>query len=55
MIWHCGFDRLWKTAIIHGLRLKGKFKVYKDCNAPKARKSFKTGKVEVKNLVKELI
>jgi hypothetical protein len=31
MIGHSGIDRLKKTAIIHGLKLKGKFKVYEDC------------------------
>jgi hypothetical protein len=31
MIGHCGVDRLKKTANIHGLKLKGEFKVCEDC------------------------
>jgi hypothetical protein len=38
MIGHCGLDRLKKTAQVHGLKLKGDFKVCKDCAVAKARK-----------------
>jgi hypothetical protein len=37
MIEYCGVDRLKKTANIHGLKLKGEFKVCEDCAAAKAR------------------
>jgi hypothetical protein len=37
MIGHCGVDRLKKTANIHRLKLKGKFKVCEDCALAKAR------------------
>jgi hypothetical protein len=37
MIGHCGVDRLKKTANIHGLKLKGEFKVCEDCALAKAR------------------
>ena len=37
MIGHCGFDRLKKTAEIHGLKLKGELKVCEDCAMAKAR------------------
>jgi hypothetical protein len=37
MIGHCGVDRLKKTANIHGLKLKGEFKVCKDCVLAKVR------------------
>jgi hypothetical protein len=37
MIVHCGVDRLKKTANIHGLKLKGEFKVCEDCAVAKAR------------------
>jgi hypothetical protein len=37
MIGHCGVDRLRKTANIHGLKLKGEFKVCEDCELAKAR------------------
>jgi hypothetical protein len=37
MIGHCGVDRLKKTAQVHGLKLKGDFKVCKDCAIAKAR------------------
>jgi hypothetical protein len=37
MIGHCGFDRLKRTATIHGLRLKGELKVCEDCAVAKAR------------------
>jgi hypothetical protein len=36
MIGHCGFD-YFKTATIHGLRLKGELKARKDCAVAKAR------------------
>jgi hypothetical protein len=39
MIKHCGFDRLEKTATIHGLRLKGEPKVCEDCAVAKARQT----------------
>jgi hypothetical protein len=34
---HCGLDRLKKTAQVHGLKLKGDFKVCRDCAIAKAR------------------
>jgi hypothetical protein len=37
MIRHCGDDRLKKTANIHGLKLKGEFKICEDCEFAKAR------------------
>jgi hypothetical protein len=37
MIGHCGLDRLKKTAQVHGLKLKGDFKVCKDFAVAKAR------------------
>jgi hypothetical protein len=37
MIGHCGVDRLNKTAQVHGLKLKGDFKVCEDCAVAKAR------------------
>jgi hypothetical protein len=37
MIGHFGVDHLKKTANIHGLKLKGEFKVYEDCEVAKAR------------------
>jgi hypothetical protein len=37
MIRHCGLDRLKKTAQVHGLKLKGDFKVCEDCAVAKAR------------------
>jgi hypothetical protein len=37
MIGHCGVDRLKKTANIHGLKLKGEFKICEDCELAKAR------------------
>jgi hypothetical protein len=37
MIGHCGVDHLKKTANIHGLKLKGEFKVYEDCAVLKVR------------------
>jgi hypothetical protein len=37
MIGHCGVDCLKKTAQVHGLKLKGNFKVRKDCSFAKAR------------------
>jgi hypothetical protein len=37
MIGHCGLDCLKKTAQVHGLKLKGDFKVCKDCAVAKAR------------------
>jgi hypothetical protein len=37
MIGNCDVDRLKKTANIHGLKLKGDFKVYEDCSVAKAR------------------
>jgi hypothetical protein len=37
MIGHCGVDRLKKTANIHGLKLKGDFKVCEDCALTKVR------------------
>jgi hypothetical protein len=48
MIGHCGVDRLKKTANIHGLKLKGEFKVCEDCALAKARqrnvnKDWKSG------------
>jgi hypothetical protein len=39
MIEHCGVNRLKKTANIHGLKLKGEFKVCEDCAVAKARQS----------------
>jgi hypothetical protein len=44
MIGHCGVDRLKKTTIIHGLKLKGGFKVCEDFALAKARnKDWKGG------------
>jgi hypothetical protein len=37
MIGHCGVDRLKKTAKIHGLKLKGEFKVCEECVVAKVR------------------
>jgi hypothetical protein len=37
MIGHCGVHRLKKTTNIHGLKLKGEFKVCEDCTLAKAR------------------
>jgi hypothetical protein len=37
MIGHCGADRLKKTANIHGLKLKGDYKVCEDCAFTKTR------------------
>jgi hypothetical protein len=37
MIGHCGLDRLKKTVQVHGLKLKGDFKVREDCVVAKAR------------------
>jgi hypothetical protein len=37
IIGHCGLDRLKKTAQVHGLKLKGDFKVCEDCAVAKAR------------------
>jgi hypothetical protein len=37
IIGHCGLDRLKKTAQVHGLKLKGDFKVCNDCAVAKAR------------------
>jgi hypothetical protein len=37
MIGHCGVDSLKKTENIHGLKLKGEFKVCEDCALAKAR------------------
>jgi hypothetical protein len=37
MIGHCGLDCLKKTAQVHGLKLKGDFKVFEDCAVAKAR------------------
>jgi hypothetical protein len=37
MIGHCGVDRLKKTANIHGLKLKGEFKICEDFAVSKAR------------------
>jgi hypothetical protein len=37
MIGHCSVDRLKKTANIHGLKLKGEFKVCEDCALVEAR------------------
>jgi hypothetical protein len=37
MIGHCGVDQLKKNASIHGLKLKGPFKVCEDCALDKAR------------------
>jgi hypothetical protein len=37
MIEHCGVDRLKKTVNIHGLKLKGVFKICEDCAVAKAR------------------
>jgi hypothetical protein len=36
MIGHCGLDFLKKTAQVHGLKLKGDFKVCKDCAVAKS-------------------
>jgi hypothetical protein len=37
MIGDCGVDRLKNTTNIHGLKLKGEFKVCEDCAVAKAR------------------
>jgi hypothetical protein len=37
MMGHCGLNCLRKTAQVHGLNLKGDFKVCKDCAVAKAR------------------
>jgi hypothetical protein len=37
MIGHCGVDRLKKTANIHGLKLKGEFKICEDFALDKER------------------
>jgi hypothetical protein len=37
IIGHCGLDCLKKTAQVHGLKLRGDFKFYKDCAVAKAR------------------
>jgi hypothetical protein len=37
MIGHCAVDHLKTTASIHGLKLKGEFKVLEDCAVAKAR------------------
>ena len=37
MIGHCRFDCLKKTAQVHGLKLKGQFKVCEDCAVAKVR------------------
>jgi hypothetical protein len=37
MIGHCGVNRLKKTAQVHGLKLKGDFKVCEDCAVAKTR------------------
>jgi hypothetical protein len=37
MIEHCDVDWLKKTTNIHGLKLKGEFKVCEDCAGPKVR------------------
>jgi hypothetical protein len=37
IIGHCGLDRSKKTAQVHGLKLKGDFKVCEDCSVAKAR------------------
>jgi hypothetical protein len=57
MIVHFGVDHLNKTANIHGLKLKGEFKVCEECALDKARQRNikKTGKVEVKYQGKEFI
>jgi hypothetical protein len=39
IIGHCGVDRLKKTTNIHGLKLKGEFKVFKEYAIAKARQS----------------
>jgi hypothetical protein len=39
MIGHCGVNLLKKIANIHGLKLKGEFKVCEDCAVAKARQS----------------
>jgi hypothetical protein len=57
MIGHFGVDRLKKTANIHGLKLKGEFKVCENC--PVARQGrgtlINTRKAEVKYREKEFI
>jgi hypothetical protein len=57
MIGHCGLDSLKKTAQVHGLKLKGDFKVCKDTMLQRQgrRTSTKTGREEVKCLEKEFI
>jgi hypothetical protein len=37
IIGHCGLDRLKKTVQVHGLKLKGDFKVRENCVVAKAR------------------
>jgi hypothetical protein len=57
IIEHCGLDHLNKTAQVHGLKLKGDFKVCEDCAVAKARQKNlkKTGSLEVKCLEKDFI
>jgi hypothetical protein len=58
MIGHRRFDRLRRTATVHGLRLKGELKVCEDCAVAKEqgkRILIKTGRRGVKHLVKEFI
>jgi hypothetical protein len=57
MIGHCGVDHLKKNANIHGLKLKGDFKICEDCELDKSshRNVNKTGKAEVKYREKEFI
>jgi hypothetical protein len=47
MIGRCSVDRLKKIANIHGLKLKGEFKVCEDCAVTKSRQR-NVNKVEVK-------
>jgi hypothetical protein len=49
MIGRCGVDRLKKTAIIHGLKLKGEIKVCEDCSLAKARQMNKKKRLERRN------
>jgi hypothetical protein len=37
MIGHCAIERLKKTINIHGLKLKGEFKVCEDCSVAEER------------------
>jgi hypothetical protein len=55
MLGHCGSDRLEKIAMIHILKLNGKFKTYEQCAIATSRqKNFKkTGVVEVKFLERD--